>query len=383
MKKEKTVLSLFSGCGGLDLGFTGGFHYTGFNSLWSEKSRRWAPRTGFRTIFANDVSVAARRVWLENMHPCPYSSDSLVDLVRGGEFPHADVVIGGFPCQDFSVAGKRMGFFSDRGHKSGSVVPLEESRGNLYLWMRAVLDMVRPLVFVAENVKGLRQMPGAEEAVMQEFSSAGYLVPEPRILRAHDYGVPQRRERLIIFGFRRDALLPSAEKILGNDGYQLVHSRARYDPYPAFAGYHLTVEQALCDLPEPESASDPEQRAYAKAKYRPGTQGNTEVPLEGIASAIRAEHHGNIEFRRLAEENGGTHAWELAAGLQQRRLTVRECARLQTFPDSWKFLLPADSTGKGVSASEAYRMIGNAVPPLLAWHIAKRLAENWELYFGE
>ena len=103
--------------------------------------------------------------------------------------------------------------------------------------------------------------------------------------------------------------------------------------------------------------------------------------MDGIGPTIRSEHHGNIEYRRLSIEHEGQHKDELEAGLQERRLTIRECARIQTFPDDYKFVTPADGEKKGVSASDAYKLIGNAVPPLLAYHIAKRLEENWDKYF--
>lgn len=112
-------------------------------------------------------------------------------------------------------------------------------------------------------------------------------------------------------------------------------------------------------------------------------QGQQEVRLDGLAPTIRSEHHGNIEFRRLSKEHGGRHKSELKKGLRERRLSVRECARIQTFPDEYQFILPAMNGNKSVSGSEAYKIIGNAVPPLLGYHIAKRLEENWDLYFGE
>ena len=112
-------------------------------------------------------------------------------------------------------------------------------------------------------------------------------------------------------------------------------------------------------------------------------QGQTEINLDGIGPTIRAEHHGNIEYRRLSTEKGGKYADELGIGLKERRLSVRECARIQTFPDNFKFVVPTKKSKKGVSASSAYKLIGNAVPPLLGYHIAKRLEKNWQLYFGE
>jgi len=110
-------------------------------------------------------------------------------------------------------------------------------------------------------------------------------------------------------------------------------------------------------------------------------QGQVEVNPNGVAPTIRSEHHGNIEFRRLSIENGGRNFEEIQAGLSERRLSVRECARIQTFPDDFPFIIPKSRDHKGVSASDAYKLIGNAVPPLLAYHIAKRLEDNWSRYF--
>ena len=105
-------------------------------------------------------------------------------------------------------------------------------------------------------------------------------------------------------------------------------------------------------------------------------QGQQEVVLDGIGPTIRSEHHGNIEFRRLTREHGGRYGEELDEGLRERRLSVRECARIQTFPDDYEFVIPAQKGNKSVSGSEAYKIIGNAVPPLLGYHIAKRLMEK-------
>jgi len=110
-------------------------------------------------------------------------------------------------------------------------------------------------------------------------------------------------------------------------------------------------------------------------------QGQIEVDLNGIGPTIRSEHHGNIEYRRLSIENGGRYINELSSGKKERRLTIRECARIQTFPDDYQFIISKSEGDKSVSASEAYKLIGNAVPPLLGFHIAKRLEDNWEKYF--
>ena len=105
-------------------------------------------------------------------------------------------------------------------------------------------------------------------------------------------------------------------------------------------------------------------------------QGGAEINLNKPGPTIRAEHHGNIEFRRLSEVNGGKNYTEIAINMPQRRLTVRECARLQTFPDDYEFVVP-----EKISASDGYRLIGNAVPPLLAYRLGQRLEEIWDELF--
>ena len=113
-------------------------------------------------------------------------------------------------------------------------------------------------------------------------------------------------------------------------------------------------------------------------------QGQSEVAIDGLGPTIRSEHHGNIEYRRLSAEHGGTMADELARGLRERRLTPRECALIQTFPPDYPFVTPATegSAKFGLSPSGAYKVIGNAVPPMLAYHRARRLQEIWPAYVG-
>ena len=112
-------------------------------------------------------------------------------------------------------------------------------------------------------------------------------------------------------------------------------------------------------------------------------QGQTEVKLDDVGPTIRSEHHGNIEYRRLSAEHGGKYTKELEKGLAERRLTVRECARIHTFPDNYQFILPKTENNVSVSSSDAYKIIGNAVPCVLAYNIAKNIESKWKLYFGE
>lgn len=412
-----TVLSLFSGCGGMDLGFEGGFQVLSdsvnkkVNGHWNPRDvdHRWTylPKTRFHTVFANDIRPDARRVWTAyfskyGIPPCDYHEQSIVDLVKLQKknqhtiFPaHVDVVTGGFPCQDFSIAGKRRGFESDKSHtgkRREEDVPSIESRGQLYMWMREVIGLVQPKLFIAENVKGLTNLRDVKEVIEKDFASVcngGYLVVPARVLLAANYGVPQSRERVIFYGFKKSALTPKALAELSK-----IDISPLYDPYPMpthceggdEAGKlrpFVTLRTVFSDLPEPKDATDTDQKKYSKAKYMgKHCQGQTEVNLDGIGPTIRSEHHGNIEYRRLNVERGGRYSEELAKGMAERRLTIRECARIQTFPDDYYFVLGAGEAGeKGTSASDAYKLIGNAVPPLLAYHIAKRIEDNWEEYF--
>ena len=397
----------------MDLGFEGGFTCLkrSVNSKihpdWvAKKDGDWVQlkETGFETAFANDIRPDAKAAWVsyfEKRNPKAndiYLIDSIVDLVkehRAGkfEFPNnIDIVTGGFPCQDFSIAGKRRGFNSKTSHDGGKLdvdEPTTESRGQLYMWMREVVSIVQPSVFVAENVKGLTSLEDVKEIIEHDFADAadgGYIVVPARVLHAANYGAPQNRERVIFYGFKKKALKDEALKALLD-----LPNNSDYDPYPVPTHNYtakgdnlepfVTSREALAGLKEPDDADDPSQTKYSKAKYLPKGQGNVEIKLDSIAPTIRSEHHGNIEYRRLSKENGGTHDEELAAGLEQRRLTIRECARIQTFPDDYQFILDKTPLNKAVSSSDAYKIIGNAVPCILAYNIAMRLSENWNKYF--
>lgn len=418
-KETKTinVLSLFSGCGGMDLGFEGGF-----SVLESSVNEKLTPhfidkkiengfvqlkKNKFKTVFANDILTDARNAWVNYFSKRGHDFDdfyteSIVDLVKMHKsgikvFPeNVDIVTGGFPCQDFSVAGKRNGFNSHKNHK-GEIIEKEtastETRGQLYMWMKEVIEITQPKIFIAENVKGLVNLSNVKDIIQNDFSSAngnGYIVLDPQVLHSADYGVPQSRERVIFIGIKKSALKKSAleeleKKTISN----------KYNPYPK-PTHSYTVEGAglkhfvqLKDvfkyLAEPEDSNDLSQQYYSKAKFMGNhCQGQTEIKLMGIGPTIRSEHHGNIEFRRLSMANGGKIDKEINDGLKERRLTPRECALIQTFPPDYDFVIENKHGRKGsflVSPSQAYKIIGNAVPPLLAYNIAKRIEDVWDLYF--
>jgi len=416
-RQQKRVLSLFSGCGGMDLGLEGGFwvHQDCVNENihqdWIvERREPWLklPRTTFETVFANDITKAAHNAWIPYFEKRGkknvFHLGSIVDLVKQAEkgefqFPsNIDVVTGGFPCQDFSVSGKRKGFNSHKSHTGKLLDESEDSfqdnRGKLYYWMKRVIELTLPKVFIAENVKGLISLANVKDIIEDDFSAIGkdgYIVI-PKLLFAPDYGIPQTRERIIFIGLNKTYLKATAIGHLENNDIfphpthkVIKHQLNLFESIYPLKTYS-TVGQILSGLEEPEDELfDLSQKSYSKAKHYGKTQGQIEVNLQGLSPTIRSEHHGNIEFRRLSLELGGKIVNELEAGLKMRRLTVRECARIQTFPDDFQFVRQQNKgDGKySLSATDGYKLIGNAVPPLLVYHIAKHLENQWDYLFED
>jgi DNA (cytosine-5)-methyltransferase 1 len=420
MTSVKRVLSLFSGCGGMDLGMEGDFwiHQDFINERihpdWIINRKNnlvKLAKTSFETVFVNDIEISAKNAWLPYFEKRGrkdiFYLESIVDLVKKfeqGEFTfpkNIDVVTGGFPCQDFSVAGKRKGFNSHKSH-TGNYLENEENeqqenRGMLYYWMKKVIEITNPKIFIAENVKGLTSLPEVKEKIEQDFQSINnnsYLIFS-QLLYAPDYGIPQTRERLFFIGINKQFLNEQWSNFIQQN--KNIHHLI--NPFPEITHYspnnkneinpnnlkpYSTVRSALLGLKEPENETiDQAQMSYSKAKFYGKTQGQKEVNLKSLSPTIRAEHHGNIEFRRLSLEHGGRYINELNAGQKMRRLTVRECARIQTFPDDYEFVRDRkiSQTDYPISASKAYKLIGNAVPPLLAYHLGMKLESIWDNLF--
>ena len=408
MTKKINVASLFSGCGGMDLGFEGGFSVPNesidqavYKNITIGKNKFInLNKLNFETIFACDVNIKAKLAW-ENYFSLRRNVDdvfhhrSIVDIVKDiksgnlKNLKNINVVTGGFPCNDFSVAGKRLGFNSNKSHKgNGTLIDgnsedaSAENRGMLYYWMREFIGLTKPNVFYAENVKGLVSLGDAKDIIAKDFSSVNnenYFVLPVRVLKAIEFGVPQTRERVIFIGINLNKVKPKIKKYIQKNG----KLPEELDLYPKPTHGHNTglipfvnCQAAFRGLAEPEDSLDLSHQAYSKAKYMGKMQGQSEILLDKPGPTIRAEHHGNIEFRRLGNELGGKNIKELKFGLKQRRLSVRECARIQTFPDDFEFV-----KNKLLSGSDGYRLIGNAVPPLLAFHLAARLEEIWQDLF--
>lgn len=423
---KKTLLSLFSGCGGMDIGFEGGFKIlkstlnTQIHSNWIEKEDNkyyYLKDTIFETKFANDIKPQAKFAWNDYFSKKRgkelngiYKVGSIVDIVKNYKngdtdiFPeNVEIVTGGFPCQDFSVSGKRNGFNSHKDHNGKiieDIIPTEETRGKLYMWMKEVIEITLPKVFIAENVKGLANLGDVKDIIQSDFANIkgdGYIVLPPQVLHSGQYGVPQSRERIFFIGLKKSSLTKNALKELSKEKISEFAS-----PYPVpthrlngelhFSSVEKLMttftksKNVLLDLKEPNESKDLSQMFYSKAKFMgKHCQGQKEISLEKLAPTIRAEHHGNIEFRRLSKENGGKIYNEIEKKLPERRLTLRECARIQTFPDDFNFVISKNENNSRfyVSPSIGYKLVGNAVPPLLAYHIAKKIESNWDYYFKE
>jgi len=284
----------------MDLGFVGGFRFGG---------RRYEALP-FEIAWANDANERACDTYALNLRH-DIRRGPLADAV--GTLPRrADLVVGGFPCQDVSV----------NGTKSGA----QGKRTVLYRSMIEVVRRIRPAAFVAENVKGLAMSHSAEffAQMLEEFAAIPGYTLDRRVYLAADHGVPQRRERIFIVGMK---------------------GRRRFAPPPKTTR-HMTAREALHDLED-----KPEDRAtahvWSRARASPD-QGCRRLNADRPSTTIRAECHGNQQWHYRLD----------------RRISLREAARLQSFPDDFAF--PG-------GMRETERQIGNAVPPVLAWHVAKAL----------
>jgi DNA (cytosine-5)-methyltransferase 1 len=291
----------------MDYGFRGGFSVLG-------KEYAALP---FQVKWANDLSVSACKTYKKNLDDVILPGDiwQLLDKLP----KRADVVIGGFPCQDVSINGKLAGVHG-------------ETRSGLYRAMVKVIEQCKPRVFVAENVKGLLQRYNKENLakVLADLSELGYNLSYNLYLAA-DYGVPQMRQRVFIVG--------TAQGV-----------KPFRPPWPLLRKTEwITSKQAIGDL-EATGENEAINHVWSRAERSP-EQGNRQLKADKPSDTIRAECHGNIQYHYSLP----------------RRLSMREAARIQSFPDSFIF---------DAKLRETERQVGNAVPPVLAWHIAKAVSES-------
>jgi DNA (cytosine-5)-methyltransferase 1 len=312
--KAPKMISLFAGCGGLDLPF----HQAGYKSVYVNEFNKDAANT-----FAENFGVTVDTRPIED-----------VDLTK---LPKADLVTGGFPCQDFSMIWKRPG--------------LDGTRGNLYTYLLEVVNRTKPKAFIAENVLGLltANNGAAIEQIIEDFSQigGGYLVI-PKVYNFADYGVPQYRQRVVLVGIRLDT------------GFNFVHPvgiRGKADqPNHRSAGEAL---KGLSDnLPNSEHMNIQPKTIKLLKKIGPGGNFSDLDPsdplyVKGMISHVyRRIDPDKPSTTLIAGGGGGTWGYHYP---EPRALTNRERARIQSFPDNFAF---------SGSFTEVRRQLGNAVPPV-------------------
>lgn len=298
------VVSLFSGAGGLDYGFI----MAGHNILW-----------------ANDLYEDAVETYRKNIGNHIICKD--ISLIDTNDIPNCDIVIGGFPCQGFSVANTKR--------------HIKDTRNTLYKQLIRVIQAKRPTFFLAENVKGILSLGKGEviKTIISDFQSIGYKV-KYKLLNAADYGVPQTRMRVIIVGVREDI----------DFDYQYPEpTNSQYGSL--ITAQWVSVGEIMAEIPDPDLPNDLPNHQYSK--YKLGFNGYIgHRPIDPSKPAPTVTGRG--------DDKGGVVILPHPNGL--RRMSGRELAAVQSFPLNYEFC---------GSLSSVYRQIGNAVPPLLAYAVAK------------
>ncbi len=322
------IVSLFSGAGGLDLGFE---------------------KAGFTTIWANEYD---KEIWktYENNFPHVTLDKRSITQISAEEIPEADGIIGGPPCQSWSEAGALRG--------------IEDERGKLFFDFIRILRQKKPLFFLAENVSGMLAARHAEALnnIIRLFQESGYTLSY-KLLNAHDYGVAQDRKRVFFVGYRKDLEIrfDFPQPIRTKRYLRDVIWDLKDSAIPAKEKNHTNGAQ--CIVPNHEYAIGSFSTIFmSRNRVR-----NWDEPSFTIQAGGRhAPLHPQAPKMRFIEKNkrifvpGKEHLY--------RRLSVRECARIQSFPDNHIFYYDNVMAG--------YKMVGNAVPPNMAYFLAKKIKED-------
>jgi DNA (cytosine-5-)-methyltransferase len=315
------VASLFCGCGGTDVGLLGGFDYLGkhYNS------------SNMEIVYANDIEDSACKIFEENFKIKPDNRD--IREVKAEELPEFDILTGGFPCQSFSIVAqnpKRLG--------------VKDDRGKLFFEMCRILREKQPKCFIAENVKGILSANGknAFPLIIEEFENSGYKVYY-KLMNAVNFGVAQKRERVIIVGFRKDLNINFS-----------------------FPDDLITKEEFFTPLSKVlENAVD--EKYYFSARAVEGMMRKRASMNKGRAQDISKPC--NTVGAHLAKVSLNSTDPVLFEGGRYRRFTPREVARIQSFPESFKLV---------GSESAQYRALGNAIAPVMFWYVAQAVSKQLE-----
>jgi DNA (cytosine-5)-methyltransferase 1 len=306
------VVSLFSGAGGLDLGFK---------------------MAGHEIVWANDNFPEAVETYKKNLGDHIICED--IYKIDVSKIPDCDIVVGGFPCQGFSIANMKR--------------HADDSRNELYRMLIKVITEKNPKFFVAENVKGILSLEHGEviKMIMNDFNSIGYTAVY-KVLNAADYGVPQLRKRVIIVGVRNDV----------NFKYEYPTPTHNENGDNGLRKW-VSVGDAVKNIPDPDQPNNVLNHTYSQFKLKfNGYIGNRAIDPNKPAPTVTAR----------GDDKGGVVV--LHHPNNKRRMTCRELATVQSFPLDYEFV---------GNRSSIYRQIGNAVPPLLG----KAIAEQFNLYTGE
>lgn len=315
------VASLFCGCGGTDVGLQGAFDFLG----------KHYESNGIEIVYANDIDDNACAIFEKNFGIKPDNRD--IRTVASVELPEFDILTGGFPCQSFSIVAQnppRLG--------------IKDDRGKLFFEMCRILRERKPKCFIAENVKGIltANKKAAFPLILQEFENSGYDV-KYTVLNAAAYGVPQKRERVLIVGFRKDLQINFSfpEPVISEEG--------QYEPLQS------VIE---ADVPE---------KYFFSEKAVAGMMKNRESMNKGRAQDVTKPC--NTVGAHLAKVSLNSTDPVLYSEGRYRRFTPREVARIQSFPENFELI---------GSEGAQYRALGNAIPPVMFWYVARRVREILE-----
>ena len=319
------VVSLFCGCGGMDVGIQGNFKFleTHYNAL------------PFEVVYAVDNDAYATKIYNDNFaHKC--ETKDVRDIVPS-EVPDHDILLGGFPCQSFSISAQnppRLGYKDDR--------------GKLFFEMIKVLKEKKPRFFIGENVKGLLSANKGQAfpMIIKEFEKAGYHI-HYKLLNASEFGVPQKRERVFIVGFR------------DFDDYV----NLKFPQPNTLNGSKIVLKQVIDKKADKDEKWFFSQRAVdgmlrVREKMNKGRVQDLNQPCNTISSHLAKVSLNGTDPVLMVDE-------------RYRRLTPREASNIQSFPQSFKL----DS----VSENRQYKAIGNAVPPVLMWNVVNALVKSLNL----
>lgn len=313
------VFSLFSGCGGMDLGLIGGFEFLD----------KYYESNPFQIEQALDFDEKAVKMYNENFnHKCEVRD---VLTLKNEEVVDHDIMIGGFPCQSFSIVAqnpKRLGYKDDR--------------GKLFFEMCRILKDKKPRFFIAENVKGLLSANKGEafKLIISEFEKCGYTVKHC-LLNSKNYGIPQKRERVFIVGFKYQ-----------KDAQNFVF------PEPVMDEKFIPIKNIL------EKNKDIKEEYYFSKRAVEGLMKTKNYKTMNKGRAQNIEEPCNTVSSHLAKVSLNSTDPVLQEGDRYRMFSPREVARIQSFPDNYRL---------GDSRITNYKALGNAVPPVMMWHVTRSL----------